>query len=307
MSAKNWCFTFNNPPADHETEDLYDNHNAQVRVHVEHLIAEHKITYCVWQYEQGAAGTNHVQGYCQFGTRTRLNQAQEMFGVTLRNAHWEKAKGTAKQASDYCKKLDTRVQGPYELGILKSAGKRTDLDLFVQAMKEKVLTTDEIFDQFPSIQAKYPRFTKDLQRRARRIEPPIFTPRVGWQTDLVSYLHSPTNNRQVRWYFDETGNSGKSYTAMSYGHGLGYVVTGGKHADIFYAYDHQPVVFFDWPRSAQETFPYGVTEAFKNGYFLSTKYESAPIRFPVPHVIVFANFRPDQIQLSADRWDIIVI
>lgn len=307
MSAKNWCFTNNNPPHDLDEPDRYDTFNAKLKTHLELLLQDDKITYCVWQYEKGESGTRHVQGYCQFTARTSLNQAIQHLTRVLPGSHYEKAKGTAKQASDYCKKLDTRIQGPYEVGVMKHAGKRTDLDEFVEAMKSKVLTTDEIFDQFPSIQAKYPRFVKDLQRRSRRTKPAEFTPRDGWQLDLVSHLHSPTHCRQIRWYYDETGNSGKSYFAMSFGSGLGYVVTGGKHADIYYAYDYQPVVFFDWPRSSQETFPYGVMEAFKNGYFLSTKYESCAVKFLVPHVIVFANFRPDLTQLSADRWDLIVI
>lgn len=54
------------------------------------------------------------------------------------------------------------------------------------------------------------------------------------------------------------------------GGGLPFVVTGGKYNDIYHAYDQQSVVFFDWPRSQEEAFPYSVVETFKNGYFLST-------------------------------------
>jgi len=123
-------------------------------------------------------------------------------------------------------------------------------------------------------------------------------------------LSTTPMRRKVKWYFDANGNVGKSHFCRTYRDRNGqrpYVVTGGKHADIIYAYDYQRVVFFDFPRSMEERVPYEVLEAFKNGYFLSTKYEVRTVRFSVPHVVIFANFLPDTTKLSADRWDIITI
>lgn len=300
MSAKNWCFTYNGSTNESVLER---GTSLETALSGPHLI--HEILYTVFQLERGSTGTSHLQGYSQFSSRRTLASIKRIMDPYLPNAHWEKAKGTAKQNHTYCTKSDTRLSGPWEIGTMKSAGKRTDLEDFVAAMKQKTLTTDEIFDQFPSIQARYPRFTRDYQRRCKRIQPGPFEPHPGWQTDLVSYLHSPSDPRGVRWYYDSLGNTGKSYFGSNYAFGLGYVITGGRHADIFYAYDFQPVVFFDWARAAEETFPYGVVESFKNGYFLSTKYESAPVKFQPPHVIIFANFAPDKTKLSHDRWTVI--
>jgi len=129
-------------------------------------------------------------------------------------------------------------------------------------------------------------------------------PRDGWQTRLKEELDAPVDNRKIIWYYDATGNSGKSYFATKYRCKTAYLVTGGKNADIFYAYNYEEVVFFDLPRAKQEYVPYDVMESFKNGYFLSTKYECKPVRFNVPHVVVLCNFYPDTSKLSMDRWDI---
>lgn len=296
MSAKNWIFTHNG-----SSRESYNSVTTRLRDGGLNVLA---LRYICFQLECGEAGNIHEQGYCQFSTRKSFKQAKDLIQDLFPDAHIEKAKGSAQQCKEYCTKEDTRIEGPYEQGLMMSAGKRSDIKEFYEALP---LTEDEMYDRFPEIVAKYPRFIRQCTRRFHRPQPIPFYPTSGWQLDLVSYLGSPTHPRKVRWYIDLTGNNGKSFFASNYGGGLGYVVTGGKHADIFYAYAYQPVVFFDWPRSHQEAFPYGVVESFKNGYFLSTKYESVCVKFHVPHVIIFANFAPDMTQLSQDRWDIINI
>jgi len=256
----------------------------------------------VFQRESGEHGTHHVQGYAQFSTRRSFKQAKETLNQYFDGCHIEKAKGTPEQNRTYCTKEETRVAGPWEFGSISKPGKRNDLQDFIEAMP---LSDDEIFDRFPQILARYPNFVRTAKRKCRRLEPVLYEPRGQWQLDLISYCHAPSHPRQVRWYYDEAGGSGKSYFCRNFG--LGYVITGGKHADIYYAYNQEPYVFFDWPRCAEESFPYGVVESFKNGYFLSTKYESAAVKFQPPIVIVFSNFRPDESKLSMDRWDIVAI
>lgn len=120
--AKNWCLTINNPlPA-------------------ERLLLPNglppEIGYFVYQIERGADGTEHVQGYVQFREARRLgwikrfvcgvNEHGQPF-LPFARAHLEVARGTAEQAAAYCKKVDTRVAGPYELGFMSSQGARSDL------------------------------------------------------------------------------------------------------------------------------------------------------------------------------------
>jgi len=163
-----------------------------------------------------------------------------------------------------------------------------------------------LFEECSDTVAKYPRFVHDYIRllEASKVVIDDLIPRSGWQTDLSNILSEDAHSRRVLWYFDVTGNSGKSYFSTRYKTKSSYLVTGGKNQDIYYAYNYEQVVFFDLPRAKQEYVPYDVMESFKNGYFLSTKYECKPIRFNVPHVVVFANFYPDTTKLSLDRWDI---
>lgn len=156
--------------------------------------------------------------------------------------------------------------------------------------------------------AKYPRFVHSYIRAIEesRVLREDLIPRNGWQTVLFDNLSQAPDSRSIIWYYDEQGNKGKSYFARNYP-GRNYYVTGGKASDIFYGYEYEPVVFFDLARMKQDIVQYDVMEAFKNGQFYSSKYESKLVRFNVPHVVVFANFYPATNMLSSDRWDIRVI
>lgn len=83
-----------------------------------------------------------------------------------------------------------------------------------------------------------------------------------------------------------------------------FVVTGGKFADIAYAFDYEKYVVFDFARDQQERFPYQLLEDFKNRRIFSTKYESHMKRTTECHLMILSNFAPDKSKMSADRWDI---
>lgn len=263
-------------------------------------------TYFVFQQEKAPdTGRLHLQGYMALRTRTRIPTLVKKFA-----AHYEPRRGTHSQASAYCKKEETRVEGtePYEYGsVPNEPGTRNDVEQFRDAIVSGA-SDWLLLELFPLQMAKYPRFLHMV--RAAKLSSDVlrdltpFVPRGGWQHDLSVQLSGEPHPRIVIWRWERIGNVGKSFFALNYEPGRTFVITGGKHADIHFAYAFQPFVFFDWARCAQDTFPYGLVEQFKNGYFFSTKYESRGKRFPVPHVVVFANFPPDQCQMSDDRWDI---
>lgn len=295
MAAKNWCFTLNNP-TELETEQLRNLYESN-----------ENINYLVFQTELG--NTLHHQGFFQLKHKKVMGTAKSYISD---RAHLEKTKGTPQQNRDYCTKDDTRVDGPFEFGDIPAGkGARNDIAEFTLAMKEKLLTESEIIDLFPSILAKYPRYVKTLTNSIQEAQVPEYalTPRPGWQTDLYTLLQSPADSRQITWFVDKVGGSGKSTFAREWriDGQSGFIVTGGRHQDIYYAYQRQPVVFVDLARVAEDKVPYEVMENFKNGGFLSTKYESRWMKFKIPHVIVFSNFEPDESKLSADRWNIINI
>lgn len=130
--AKNWCFTINNP---------------SVReIHLFNIDGlPSTISYCVWQVERGENGTVHVQGFVQFSAKKRTGQIAKLeykYKINevpsslkpFEHAHLEPMRGTAEQARDYCKKEDSRIDGPWELGFITIKGQRTDLETAYKAI-----------------------------------------------------------------------------------------------------------------------------------------------------------------------------
>lgn len=289
--AKNWCFTLNNP-TDAEQQHLESTANP--------LIA-----YIVFQLEEGENATRHLQGYVQLTARKRIAQVKTLL---TERCHLEVSRGSAEDNQKYCTK-EPRLGGPWQRGTISGKGKRNDIRKFVEALQERDLTNADLHDEFADVLARYPRFvTSSLKEKKDRsvVRHPLIA-RPGWQTGLLDYLHGEPHDRKIRWYVDAVGSTGKSTFARRYDAKRSYLVTGGKHTDIYYGYDFEPVVFFDLARTAEDKVPWEVMENMKNGYFLSTKYEVKRMRFDIPHVIVFSNFNPDRTKFSQDRWDVHII
>jgi len=296
MQTKYFCFTR------FETHGPLD--EATIRQALEPLC-----TYAIFQEEIAPdTGRRHIQGYVCLKNRSRIATLTRKFA-----AHYETRRGSHAQAKAYCSKEETRSPGGVvvEFGTEPvSAGARRDITSFKDAIYAGA-TDAELLEEYAEQMAKFPRFlhlvraTKLSNDVLRDLAP--FVPRPGWQSELSTLLASAPDPRKVHWRWERVGNVGKSHFALHFEPGRTFIITGGKHADIHYAYTHQPVVIFDWARCAEDTFPYGLVEQFKNGYFFSTKYESRAKRFSVPHVVVFCNFFPDCLKMSADRWDIVEI
>jgi len=101
---RGWVFTLNNPKNNDIPRDL-------------------EATYCIWQLEVGFNGTSHLQGWAYFKSPVRFSKLKKL----MPEAHWEIQRGTNFEAMDYCRKEDTRVEGPWEYGTMPQQGKRTDL------------------------------------------------------------------------------------------------------------------------------------------------------------------------------------
>ena len=136
MRSRNWLFTINNPTdADFALLTL------------EHLSAR----YLVYQLESGSnQETLHVQGYVVFADLKSLNCVR----ASLPRAHFEIRRGTHQQARDYCKKSETRVDGPFEFGDEPAQGTRSDLrsacDLVLQggSVEDLINNHTEVFVKY---------------------------------------------------------------------------------------------------------------------------------------------------------------
>jgi len=287
-----------------------------------------RVSFIVCQEEIGETGTPHIQAYIQTNFKLEplafTNFLQEQLGV---RPHVEPCRGSSEQNVDYCSKADTRKPGtePYVngvithiVGITTTQGQRTDL-LAVQAAINEGKPIDEIIDEHFVTWAKYDRFLKSyltdrnqmlfLQTLREKTSGTLLRP---WQTTLISSLAGDPVPRKVRWWWEATGNVGKSFMANHLRmHHCAVVCQMMKKADLCHLLTKMKAttqsVIFDLTRSHEAgavAVVYECLEMLGNGYICSGKYDSCAIDLPPLNLIVFANFRPDTSALSADRWDI---
>jgi len=291
--SNRWCFTINNPAVELPIVDVPE-----------------RISFMIYQLESGANGTPHIQGYLET-SGPRIRRSWLVSNVPwLAQAHVEVARGSASQNIVYCSKPDTRIEGPFRFGLGPAeppgAGARSDLNEVMDLIREGASNMD-LFVSHPSVMARYSTWVASF--RASYLESLVvttpFIARPGWQMDLDTLLNGVVSRRHVVWYWSQRGEEGKSYFAKHYDPKISHVITGGKHADIYYTLSHMihhlKVVFFDYGRSGGEM-AYPVIEKLKDGMFTTTKYESRTVRFNPVHVVVFANEGPIMDRLSADRW-----
>lgn len=130
-----------------------------------------------------------------------------------------------------------------------------------------------------------------------------------YQNMIMEMIDHTADNRTINWFFDRTGNIGKSAITkyMCFFHKV-IVISKGKYSDImnylFTINSEFDTVIFDLPRNNGNNISYDAIESIKNGLIFNTKYETGQKLFKPPHVIVFANEKPDINKLSIDRWRI---
>lgn len=143
---------------------------------------------------------------------------------------------------------------------------------------------------------------------------PIVDPLEGkelytWQQQVLDIIETDPDGRKINWYWDPTGNKGKTVLAkhLALKHGA-CILGNGKRADIAHAVNADArVVCFVLPRDVEGRIAYGAIEQICDGMIFSGKYESGTKIFNPPHVFVFANFGPELEKMSLDRWNIVEI
>lgn len=229
--------------------------------------------------------------------------------------HIEACRGSVAQNVAYCKKDGDWSEYGEVTGLRVGQGSRTDLMSTVRALEEgrslEVLLTDEEHGPVIARHMNYfervaERFTNGaaLAESAAGFDGAVLRP---WQLDLLAKVRAVPDPRKVYWVWDGVGGTGKSWFANYLVAKLDAIIfTNGRLADMALAYKREPVVVFDLSRTQAEKIDaiYMAMEQFKNGRIFSPKYHSATKVFRTPHVVVFANYPPDQSKLSQDRWDI---
>lgn len=142
----------------------------------------------------------------------------------------------------------------------------------------------------------------------------------SYQRKVLKILKTEPDDRKIYWFFEETGNVGKSAlvkhiyltfkdrVVIATGKGndvrnqINMHVNGNPKLDV--PGKDLDIAILDISRTTEDYVSYEVIEQIKNGLLYSGKYEGGVCCFNSPHVIIFANFEPKRDTLSEDRWEI---
>lgn len=235
-------------------------------------------------------------------------------------------KGSSDDCRQYIWKPETKIAefDPIEVGTLlhikgksrPGRGARTDLQAVKEAIDNGKRSLSELFDEHFETVAKYPKFiesylfhvsqSKISTAQKERYLGATLRP---WQQTLWQRLQGPVDPRKVHWYWEPTGNVGKSFMAAYATFVAGAItIPVGKLHDMCYVLSKQtyPIYIIDIPRTYEDKLDgvFTMIEMIKSGKICSYKYESKIMLLEPAHVVVFSNFMPNQDAWSADRYDI---
>lgn len=263
--SKNWCFTLQASSEEDRVTWAAPGAPCPLGKWCEHPHFE----YLVCQLEKAPeTGQLHLQGYIQFSQNARLAAVKKLND----KAHWETRKKSHEAARDYCKKADTRVNGPWELGHeqVPKQGKRTDW-ADVSTKIAQGCTKKQVLLDHPHL-APCVRGI-DALVDAHRKDPPL-------QRDMdIWYLYGPTN----------TGKTHRAMTTFPKAY-----VTKGKYFEgkTFDRYEGQEVLIMD------EWSPYEWDLTLMNGLLdkwpcpLQCRYQNKDACWT--KVIILSNFKPEE-------------
>jgi len=138
------------------------------------------------------SGRKHFQGYVECNKAVDLTTIKKLLGS--KSLHGERRNGSQKQALDYVSKKETRHPDheTYIIGNKKEQGKRNDLELALEMIKEGK-TLNEVIDEIPNM-IKYDRHLERYQQRS--VEPRNF------QSDVIVLIGEPGCGK-TRFVFDK--------------------------------------------------------------------------------------------------------
>lgn len=136
-----------------------------------------------------------------------------------------------------------------------------------------------------------------------------------WQQQIITIANTAPHERHIHWFWEPTGNVGKSWTVEYLLWKKKCVLINGNRNDIFHCVktwcdehdDFPECILIDIPRTGTAHIQYGTMEKLKDRIFHSGKYEGGLVHMIPFHLLVFANVAPDTSTMSADRWQIVRI
>lgn len=254
MSAqsRNWCFTLNNPgPVDNPQD--WDG-----------------VQFGVYQLEQGANSTVHMQGYIILEKKATLKAMKRLHP----RCHWEVRKGTHQQAKEYCMKEETRYgpAGPVIWGEEPGQGKRSDILKLKRALDEG--KTEPEIARDPDLFPAWMRNFKGIERYQRMMS----VRSRQWQTFTIA-LYGPPGTGKTKW-------------AMEHFPDAYWVMKPGQNQTAFFdGYDGQEAVvideFYGW-------YPFDLLCRMCDRYPLMVNTKGGMVNFYPKVIIITSNTAPSE-------------
>lgn len=193
--------------------------------------------------------------------------------------------------------FNSKVRGNESYKSLKGQWKKTkgtDAENYRYCSKDGCF---EAWGHFPILEEDYKMKYSDLREDQKII------------VDIFKKAENPKFGRKIYWYWESTGNWGKSITATYMVDQMNAIIVSGAKKDILYGVGEMvkngntpPIVVVDIPRVSRDAVSIAAIESVKNGLFYNEKYEGGMVRFARPHIVCFANQPPPLEKMSADRW-----
>jgi len=312
-SARRWLFTWNNY-TDEIVADLS-------------TISADRCDMLMFGFEKAPeTGTPHLQGYVEFKDplqMTTVKSKLDLINKSKSTVHVEKCKSTRQANVDYVTKPETKdpdhvnEDGSPVIVFVEhkiSTGKESIDWSAVNSFLKENNNLSEFADKYPMLAMKHCFQVKEIAKahKAQNALVDLKNEFLGtelrpWQQYLVNEVSGPVNDRQITWYYDQKGNSGKTwiknYLVVTKD---AHMISGSQRSiDVLHSWNGERIVVFDYTRSQETQINYTILEALKGGIVSSPKYDSCNKKYKPPHVVVMANFFPHVKDiLSGNRWDI---
>lgn len=136
----------------------------------------------------------------------------------------------------------------------------------------------------------------------------------AWQHQVLQILAEKPHDRITIWVWSKGGGVGKSTFVRHLLLKHNAFLLGNVPKDAYFAVAKLvenktkfSTLIMDIPYGKRDDIDYTIFEKIKDGQIFSGKYESGQVVFNRKHMLVFANFPPDTLKMTENRFSVIKI
>jgi hypothetical protein len=229
-----------------------------------------KLRYVVWQFERSpTTGREHVQAYVETNVTVGLKGLKALIGSDY--MHVENRLGSKMQAVGYCKKEESRIAGPWELGTVAAQGARNDLKKLQEDLDRGAPMLEISSNHF----GLFLKYWKGIEAYKRMRMP---------QRDWITELH-------IYWGATGTGKSWAADHAARNGEHIYRLRRPNQHRGAlwFDGYESQEIVVID---EFSGWIPWDILLLMADRYPMTVDTKGGSVSFVARKIYVTSNVHP---------------